>query len=179
MAANLAMVALRTGVPAASNALAKYAPSVVAKAKQIVAQATGSAPAAVNLGQVASAQGGSRAQLVAEAMVKAGMPVDELFSHIRITDEAELARLRSHFVSIEKSYLQESSDAATALGKTPVPDTSVAVQMEADCQDIEFSMQQLGLQSPDALMRIKVTLDHLNLGKIANYKVLRKHGRVR
>jgi len=178
MAANLAMVALRTGVPAASNALAKYAPSVVAKAKQIVAQATGAAPAAVNLGQVASAQGGANAQLVAEAMVKAGMPASDLFQHIRITDDAERARLQAHFSSIERAALQESSDAAKGFSKTPTPDTSVAVQMEADCQAIEEACSLLGI-NVDALMRVKVCLDHLDLGKVANYKVLRKHGRVR
>lgn len=177
MAANLAQIALRMGVPAASNAFAKFSPVMLAKAKAMVAQATNMPVASVNLGNVATANGGMNAQLVAESLVKSGMPVADLFKHVVITSSAEATLMRDHFDRIQRATLAESDALASAIDKSPAVGIDAVLALEADCSAIERVTRVLGI-SVDALMDIKVTLDHLNLAKVANYKVLRKHGRV-
>lgn len=174
MAGNLAAVALKRGVPLAANAFARIMPTAVAKAKEYVGKATGVAASTVNLGQVASADGGMRAQIVAEAMVKSGFPVDKLWSHIpsNMVDDVELVEYRAQLMAIQAFESKESSGAA--LGSS-VP-RNLALQIDEKNRSIRFLMKMLGTSSPAEVWNFKVELDHLHETDIENFTLLNYRG---
>lgn len=171
MAVQLASVALRKAVPAASSAFARAMPGAVARAKELVARATGQAVSSINLSQVASSNGGSKAQIVAESMVKAGYPVDQLWSHIpaNMVGDKDLMEYRQSLMAIQKNESDESS--AKALGAS-VP-TNVAVQLDEKNRSIKFLMRMFGTNDANEVWNIKVELDHLHSQDIQNFLLLK------
>lgn len=171
MAANLAQVAFTKGVPLAADAFAKYFPGAVQGAKSYVAKAIGVTPASVNLGVVASKNGGMYAQTVAEALVRHGMPVDSLWSHMprSVISDAELQAYRATLVSIQANETKESS--AAALGAQPVA-TEMALMLDEKNRSIRFLMRMFGTNDPTEVLNIKVELDHLHAADITNFLLL-------
>lgn len=168
MAANLAMIALSKGVPLATDAFAKYYPKAVKSAKQYVGKAIGSEPASVNLKEIARQNGGMYSQVVAEAMVKNGMPVDAFMEHYTVNiglSRTQIAHVREMMMSIQVT--EEAESDAKAMGTSLTVDATIMLNEKID--SINTCCAILGCDAAD-LWRLKVEMDHLHKDDITNYQ---------
>lgn len=164
-------VALRQGIPMATAAFAKYFPSAVKTAKDMVGKSIGRDASKINLEQVSREGKGMFAQVVAESMVKSGMPADAIFSHIdqKFMAAPELVEYRRSLVALQKS--EEAESDAKVLG--PHITLPAVALMDEKMRSIRFLMRVFGTSDPKEVWTAKVELDHLSEIDIQAYELLR------
>jgi len=173
------MVAFQSGLPYATDVIAKNAPGVVAKAKTLLGKTFKVDPKSINLGQLVKKDNGMYSQAVAEALVRSGAKADDLFANVPVMSGPEMQRLREHLVNLELTAFKESDNLARSLDASADIDTSEAVRLKSDLDRVENAIRVLGFTNVDQLWRVKVTLDHLNMTTVANFQVLReRQGRI-
>lgn len=157
----VAAAALRTGVPLATDAFKKYFPQGVAQAKEIVAKAMGTSSESINLKAVSQANNGAQAQLVAEAMVKAGYPVNNLFADLGKTalSNEQLLAWKQAMIGIQQKENAESD--AAAIGE-PGQGLDIYVKVAEKRDSLIFLMKMLGTNDINEVWRFKVEMDHLH-----------------
>lgn len=160
------MVALRQGVVPAANYFAKQMPGAVASAKKYVGRALGIQPDTVNLAQVAEKSGGMNTQIVAEAMVKAGLPVSKLWDHMprNALSNADLIAYKAQLESIQGAEEAESNAKAMGSSVTVTAATAIAEKNAS----INACCRMLGITAND-LWTLKVEMDHLHQDDVRNY----------
>lgn len=163
-----AAAALRAGVPLATDAFKKYFPQGMAQAKKIVAKAMNTTPEVVNLREVARANNGAQAQLVAEAMVKSGYSVDSLFADLgrTVTTDADLLAWKQSMIAIQQRENAESD--AVSIG-APGIELDLYVKIAEKRDSLIFLMKMLGTNNIEDVWRFKVELDHLRMVDVQGF----------